>query len=112
MARLSGPCRAAAALGAALLLWTATGAWAAGPAPAPRAPPPTLSDCQHLLRQFDVAWSAHRDSVRAAGARRSRDQGETECQKGNFADGVHHLRRALHDLGLKPVKSVSRAPQH
>jgi hypothetical protein len=69
-----------------------------------------MVDCQHLLRQFDVAWAAHRDSARAAGARRSRDQGEAECQQGHHADGVHHLRRALHDLGLKPVKIVSRAP--
>jgi hypothetical protein len=68
---------------------------------------PTLGDCQHLLRQFDVAWTTHRDSPRAEGARRSRDQGEAECREGHYADGVHHLRRALHDIGLKPVKRVA-----
>jgi hypothetical protein len=92
----------------------ATGmALAAGPAPgvaAPRAPAATQADCDNLLRQFDVAWPAHRDSARAAGARRSRDQGAAECHDGRFADGVHNLRRALHDIGVKPVKSVSLAP--
>jgi hypothetical protein len=29
---------------------------------------------------------------------------------GHYADGVHHLRRALHDIGLKPVKRVARVP--
>lgn len=64
-------------------------------------------DCQHLLQQFDVAWVTHRDSPRAEGARRSRDQGEAECREGRYAEGVHHLRRALHDIGLKPVKRVA-----
>ncbi len=106
---LTGAC-AVVAVGAALLLWASPAAWAAA-ALAPRAPAATLSDCQHLLRQFDVAWASHRDSARAAAARLSRDQGETECQQRRYADGVHHLRRALHDLGLKPVKVVARAPQ-
>jgi len=86
---------------------------AAAPAPAPAPTPPqahgptaTQGDCDHLLRQFDVAWAAHRDSPRAAGARHSRDQGEADCRDGHYVDGVHHLRRALHDIGLKPVKRV------
>jgi hypothetical protein len=71
---------------------------------------PTAGDCQHLLQQFDVAWAAHRDALRADGARRSRDQGDADCRVGHYADGVHHLRRALHDIGLKPVKRVARVP--
>jgi hypothetical protein len=75
-----------------------------------RPPAATLSDCQNLLKQFDVAWPAHRETARAASARHSRDQGEADCQGGRYADGVHNLRRALHDIGVKPVKSVSIAP--
>ncbi len=95
-----------------LLSCCAGRALAAAPTSAPRQVAATTTDCQDLLRQFDVAWAAHRDSPRAAGARRSRDQGDTDCRQGRYADGVHHLRRALHDLGLKPVKSVSRLVQH
>lgn len=84
----------------------AIGAQAAAPASSHGAGA-TQGDCDHLLRQFDVAWAAHRDAPRAASARHSRDQGEVDCQQGHYADGVHHLRRALHDIGLKPVK---RAP--
>jgi hypothetical protein len=70
----------------------------------------TLGDCQNLLKQFDVAWPAHRDSARAAAARHSRDLGEADCQAGRYAEAVHNLRRALHDIGVKPVKNVSLAP--
>ncbi|MBS0373351.1 MAG: hypothetical protein JSR73_02125 [Proteobacteria bacterium] len=100
-------------LGLAALASLATGlALAAGPAPgaAARVPAATQADCDNLLRQFDVAWPAHRDAARAAGARRSRDQGAADCHDGRFADGVHNLRRALHDIGVKPVKSVSLVP--
>ena len=69
-----------------------------------------MTDCRNLLRQFDVAWAAHRESPRAASARHSRDLGDSECRDGRFADGVHHLRRALYDIGVKPVKSVGLAP--
>jgi len=75
-----------------------------------RPPAATLSDCQNLLKQFDVAWPAHREATRAASARHSRDQGEADCQGGRYADAVRNLRRALHDIGVKPVKSVSIAP--
>jgi hypothetical protein len=81
---------------------------AAGPEPAVR--PLTAGDCQNLLHQFDVAWPAHKDSIRADEARRSRDLGETDCQAGRFKDGVSLLRRALHDIGVKPVKVVATAP--
>jgi len=99
--------------GAALLVALATlasaGAGAAGPEPAPR--PATAADCESLMHQFDVAWPAHRESARAASAHQSRDVGETDCKQGRYADGVHQLRRALHDIGVKPVKAVA-APAH
>jgi hypothetical protein len=90
------------AVAASLYYVVASGA---GPEPAVR--PSTAGDCQNLLHQFDVAWPAHKDSVRADEARRSRDLGETDCRAGRFKDGVFQLRRALHDIGVKPVKIVA-----
>ena len=78
----------------------------------PAARPATAADCQSLLHQFDVAWAAHRDSTHAAEARRSRDAGEASCTQHHYADGVHLLRRALHDIGLKPVKIVTAPAAH
>jgi hypothetical protein len=103
----------AAALVAGLAL--AAGPTGQSATPRPSTPPAataTLGDCQNLLKQFDVAWPAHRDSARGASARHSRDLGEADCQAGRYADAVHNLRRALHDIGVKPVKIVSPAPQH
>ncbi len=89
----------------------AAGPTGQGTPPRPATPAAaTLGECQNLLKQFDVAWPAHRDSARAAGARHSRDLGEADCQGGRYADAVHNLRRALHDIGVKPVKSASLAP--
>ncbi|HUO78684.1 MAG TPA: hypothetical protein VMU00_00940 [Steroidobacteraceae bacterium] len=92
-------------------------ALAAGPtgqsaAAHPAAPAATLSDCQHLLKQFDVAWPAHRESAHAASARHNRDLGASDCQNGRYTDAVHNLRRALHDIGIKPVKSAAPAAAH
>jgi hypothetical protein len=101
------PCRLAA-LAAALLL--AVAATAATPDPTERAA--TAGDCQSLLHQFDVAWPAHRDGPRAASAQHSRDLGEADCRQNHFGDGVRHLRRALHDIGVKPVKIASVRPAH
>ncbi len=78
----------------------------------PTTPAATMGDCRNLLKQFDVAWPAHRESAHAGSARRNRDLGEADCQGGRYADGVHNLRRALHDIGVKPVKNASLAPQH
>lgn len=61
------------------------------------------ADCEHLLGQFDVAWKSHSSGKRAEAAHRARDLGEAACHEGRYADGVHQLKRALHDLGLKPV---------
>jgi hypothetical protein len=89
-------------------------ALASGPAAPthPSAPVATQSDCQNLLKQFDVAWPARRDSTHAESARHSRDLGEADCRDGRYADGVHNLRRALHDIGVKPVKNVALTPPH
>lgn len=72
----------------------------------------TATDCQSLLHQFDVAWPAHRDGPRAASAQHSRDLGEADCRQSHYGDGVRHLRRALHDIGVKPVKIASVRPAH
>ncbi len=96
-----------ALLGGALLAPLALGA----PSDAPERAA-TAADCQSLLHQFDVAWPAHRDAPRAASASRSRDLGAGECAQSHFGDGVRHLRRALHDIGVKPVKVVSTQPAH
>ncbi len=83
---------------------------APGPDPVPR--PPTAADCQSLLHQFDVAAPAHRDDARSAEARHSRDLGAASCEQKHYADGVHLIRRALHDIGVKPVKIVPASPAH
>jgi hypothetical protein len=74
---------------------------------APKAPVATAVDCQSLLHQFDVAVPAKRNSTRVAEARRSRDLGDVACRYGHYGEGVRHLRRALHDIGVKPVKAIS-----
>ncbi len=108
------PCeipRRGAPVAVALIALLAAGfAAAAGPVAHPAPPAATAADGQNLLKQFDVAYPAHRDAARAESARRNRDQGASDCRAGRYADGVHSLRRALHDIGVKPVKSVSLAP--
>jgi len=94
-----------------LLLALTTLASSVAGAAAPEPHPATVADCESLLHQFDVAWPAHRESARAATARQSRDLGETDCKQGRYSEGVHQLRRALHDIGVKPVKTVA-APTH
>lgn len=102
----------AAWLGALATLVTGLAVAAGAAVPArPTSPLPTAADCQNLLKQFDVAWPAHRDSARSATAQHSRDLGEADCRAGRYPEGVHNLRRALHDIGVKPVKQVSLAPK-
>ena len=102
---------AAVALAAGALV-VAAAEPAAGPAaPAasePAARPATEADCADLLRQFDVAWPSHRDGPKAAAAREARDRGERECRERHYADGVHHLRRALRSIGVKPAKLIRK----
>ena len=107
----------AASAGVAAALATGVAPAAAPAAPAapvashPASPAATLADCQNLLKQFDVAFPAHHDSARAASARHNRDLGDADCRAGRYGDAVHNLRRALHDIGVKPVKIVSPAAQ-
>jgi hypothetical protein len=74
--------------------------------------PLTAADCKSLLHQFDVAAKAHQSAPHAEAARKSRDLGDAACTAGHFADGVHQLRHALHDIGVKPVKAVAASPSH
>jgi hypothetical protein len=110
--RRSGTLRGRAAWLGAVATLVAGLALAAAPAPPARAPAATQGDCQNLLKQFDVAWPAHRVSAHAESAHRNRDLGESDCRDGHYTDGVYKLRRALHDIGVKPVKNASLAPQH
>jgi hypothetical protein len=74
---------------------------------APRGLPATMTSCDNLLRQFDVAWPTHQHALHAARARKNREVGAVQCREGHYADGVRALRRALHDIGVKPVRVVS-----
>jgi hypothetical protein len=85
---------------------------AAAAAPEPTEKPATAADCQSLLHQFDVAWAAHRDGPHAASAHHNRDLGEAACGQHQYTDGVRQLRRALHDIGVKPVKIAAAPPAH
>ena len=105
------------ALAAALLLaGVVAPAWSSGPvtgpaavpAAEPAARPATEADCTDLLRQFDVAWPSHRDAAKAAMAREARDRGASACRERQYADGVHQLRRALRDIGVKPAKLIRK----
>ncbi len=73
------------------------------PAPAP-APVASAAECADLVRQFDVSAPAHHGAAHAAAAQRDRDAGWAACQAGQYADGVSQLRRALHAIGVKPVR--------
>ena len=80
----------------------AAAAFATGvPAPAPGA---SAAECADLARQFDVSAPAHHGSAHAAAAQRDRDGGWAACQAGQYADGISQLRRALHAIGVKPVR--------
>ena len=110
--RPGGPaCLGALATLVAGLALAATPAPSAAPASS-RAPAATQADCQNLLKQFDVAWPAHRDAAKADSAHRNRDLGDSDCRDGHYTDAVFKLRRALHDIGVKPVKIVAPAAQH
>jgi hypothetical protein len=106
--------RARRALVVACLVAAAAVGQAAPPAPGADATtrPATAADCQSLMHQFDVAFTAHHDSPHADGAKKSRDAGDSACQQGHYTDGVHQLRRALHDIGVKPVKIVTVPAPH
>jgi hypothetical protein len=73
----------------------------------PAAPAHSAAECEDLLKQFDVAWPSHRDAKLAEEAQQARDQGEAACKARHYADGVKALHRALHDIGVKPVRMVA-----
>jgi|SRR5215472_10664605 len=72
----------------------------------PAAPAHSAAECDDLLKQFDVAWPSHRDAKLAEEAQQARDQGEAACKAHHYADGVRSLHRALHSIGVKPVRMV------
>jgi len=69
----------------------------------------TAAECADLVKQYDVAAPAHHGAPRAGDAARERAAGDQACQAGHYADGVAALRRALHDIGVNPVR-ISPAP--
>jgi len=75
----------------------------AGAANSPAQPAATQATCDALARQADSALAAHAGDAKAKAAQQDRAMGEKECKAGNFAKGTEHLRRAISDLGLKPV---------
>jgi hypothetical protein len=66
-------------------------------------PAATRATCDALLKQADTAVTAHKADTRATAAKEQRAKGETACKAGDFAKGSEHLRRAITDLGMKPV---------
>jgi hypothetical protein len=63
----------------------------------------TQATCDALVKQADSALTAHAKDPKAAAAREQRDKGEKACKAGDFAKGSEHLRKAISDLGMKPV---------
>jgi len=89
-----------------LLMARATAAITDPPVPPKAAPTAvhTQAECADLLKQFDVAWPTHREAKRAAEGQQARDEGASACSAGHYSDGVKALHRALHAIGVKPVK--------
>lgn len=66
-------------------------------------PAATQATCDALVKQADSALSTHKTDSKAKAAQEHRDSGAKECKAGNYAKGAEHLRRAISDLGMKPV---------
>ena len=79
----------------------------APPRPLPAAH--TAAECSDLVKQYDEAAPAHHGATRAQDAARARDAGAAACQAGRYAEGISALRRALHDIGVNPVRYVPPA---
>ena len=75
----------------------------AGAASNPGHPAATQAICDSLIKQADSALASHKTDAKATAAHEQRATGEKECKAGNYAKGVEHLRRAITDLGMKPV---------
>lgn len=63
----------------------------------------TQATCDALAKQADTAVMTHRTDANAKTAQEQRDKGEKACKAGEYAKGTEHLRRAITDLGMKPV---------
>lgn len=66
-------------------------------------PAATQATCDALTKQADSALSTHKTDAKAKSAQEHRDAGAKDCKAGNYAKGAEHLRRAITDLGMKPV---------
>jgi hypothetical protein len=66
-------------------------------------PAATQATCDALAKQANTALTTHGASDKTKAAQEQRDKGEKECKAGNYAKGTEHLRRAITDLGMKPV---------
>jgi hypothetical protein len=75
----------------------------AGAATNPAQPAATQATCDALVKQADSALTTHKGDAKAATAKEQRDKGEKACKAGDYAKGAEHLRRAITDLGMKPV---------
>ena len=89
------------ALGTMVALAAVGTAGAATPATQPMA---TQATCDALLKQASSALTSHPGDAKAKAAQEQRDKGEKECKAGNYAKGAEHLRKAISDLGMKPVE--------
>ena len=69
----------------------------------PAMPAANQATCDALLKQADTSLTAHKSDAKAQAATEQRDKGAKECKAGNHAKGADHLRRAITDLGMKPV---------
>lgn len=63
----------------------------------------TQATCDALMKQTDSALATHKTDAKARTAQQHRDEGAKECKAGSYAKGAEHLRRAITDLGMKPV---------
>jgi hypothetical protein len=93
----------------ALLLCGASVVAVTGHGAAPASGTHTAAECADLVKQYDVAAPAHHGAPHADDAARERAAGDQACQAGRYADGVESLRKALHHIGVSPVR-ISPVP--
>jgi len=75
----------------------------AGAATSTTHPAATQATCDALMKQADTAITAHKSDTKAKSAQEHRAAGARDCKAGSYAKGAEHLRRAITDLGMKPV---------
>ena len=63
----------------------------------------TQATCDALTKQAETALTTHKADTKAKSAQHQRDEGTKACKAGDYAKGAEHLRRAITDLGMKPV---------